>query len=94
VVFDFMPAIPASDLELPGLRAEPVEVDVARTALADLTLHVHHRAGALACRLDYKADAFSADSIRDFIAEFQSMTTAVLHAPEESAAEGGLASAR
>lgn len=83
IVFDFVPAIPASELELPALRVEPLEIDADRAALADLSLHVHHKAGTLACRLGYKADLVPAHWAGEFAAQFQSAVTAVLNAPHQ-----------
>jgi hypothetical protein len=86
VVFNFMPTIPASALELHGLHVEPVEIDADREALADVSLHVHHKSGALACRLAYKADVFSSGWIRDFAEQFQTLVTAILNPCDEHVA--------
>ena len=83
VVFNFMPAIPASELTLRGLHVEPLEIDADREALADVSLHIRHQSGALACRLGYKADVFSQSWIRDFAAQFQTLVTVALNAPQE-----------
>lgn len=83
VVFNFMPSIRASDVALRGIHVEPLEIDAHREALADLSLHVRQKSGALACRLAYKADVFSSDWIRDFATEFQALVTATLNAPQD-----------
>lgn len=89
VVFNFMPAIPASELELRDLQVERVEIEGERDreSLADLGLHMHHdKSGALACRVGYKADMFSSERIRELAAQFQTQVTAILDAPQASAA--------
>jgi hypothetical protein len=49
----------------------------------DLSLHLRHEGGALVCRLMYKADLFSDDSVRNFVSQIQALVTAVLHAPQD-----------
>lgn len=84
VVFNFMPAIPSTDVELSGLRGTPIPVTTDPESLADLSLHLQPHAGGLTCRLVYKADLFSPAWARQFAAQYQSLTTATLADPRRS----------
>jgi hypothetical protein len=53
-------------------------------AFADLSLHLRHEGGALLCRLVYKAELFSEDFGRSFAAQIQTLTMAVMQAPQNS----------
>jgi hypothetical protein len=87
VIFNFMPPIPASQLVLHGLQVDPVEAEANRDreALADLSLHIHHKSGALVCRVGYKAGMFSSFWIQELAAQFQTQVTAILDAPASQA---------
>jgi hypothetical protein len=80
-VFNFLPEIRASHVELEGVRVTPLQVPAERLSLADLSLHVRRDSGALACRLVYKADLFSPTWAQAFAAQFQTLVTAVLDEP-------------
>lgn len=82
VVFNFMPKLLDSSVELTGLQAKPLSVPMELQSLADLSLHLRHEAGTLLCRLVYKADLFSEDCGRRFATQIQTLTTAVLQAPQ------------
>jgi hypothetical protein len=87
VIFNFVTSIPGSELELPGLRVTPLEVSGDRQSLADVSLNVRRQAGALVCRLVYKAELFSSTRVQTFAAQFQTLVTAVLAAPQKCVAE-------
>jgi hypothetical protein len=83
VVFNFVPIIPASQVELPGLQVTPLEAAAERQSLADLSLHVRSHADALLCRMVYKADLFSPARVRDFATQFQTLVTGILNDPRK-----------
>jgi hypothetical protein len=82
VVFNFMPTVLGSELRFGELRAQLLPVPMELQSLADLSLHLRHEAGKLLCRLVYKADLFSQDSVRSFARQIQALTTAILQAPQ------------
>jgi len=87
VVFNFLTNIPGSQLELVGLQVTPLEVSANLQSLADLSLNIRFNAGALACRLVYKADLFSSTRVQAFVAQFQTLVSAILTAPQKSVCE-------
>jgi hypothetical protein len=84
VVFNFMPTLAGADTEWAGIRAEPLSIPMDLQAFADLSLHLRHERGALLCRLVYKADLFSEDFGYSFAAQIQTLTMAVMQAPQNS----------
>lgn len=82
VVFNFMPTLAGADIEWAGIRAEPLSTPMDLQSFADLSLHLRHEGGALLCRLVYKTDLFSEDCGQSFAAQLQTLTTAVVQAPE------------
>lgn len=84
VVFNFMPTLAGADIEWAGIRAEPLPTPMDLQSFADLSLHLRHEGGMLVCRLVYKADLFSEDCGRSFADQIQTLTTAVVQAPQNS----------
>jgi hypothetical protein len=84
VVFNFMPTLAGGDIEWAGIRAEPLPTPMELQSFADLSLHLRYEGGALLCRLVYKADLFSEDCGQSFAAQIQTLTTAVVQAPQNS----------
>ncbi len=84
VVFNFMPTLAGADTEWAGIRTEPLPTPMELQSFADLSLHLRHEGGALLCRLVYKADLFSKDWGQSFAAQIQTLTTAVVQAPQDS----------
>jgi hypothetical protein len=82
VVFNFMPTLAGADSEWAGIRTEPIPTPMELQSFADLSLHLRHDGGALLCRLVYKADLFSEDCGQSFAAQIQTLTTAVVQAPQ------------
>jgi NRPS condensation-like uncharacterized protein len=82
VVFNFMPTLSGADLEWGGIRAEPLPTPMELQSFADLSLHLRHEGGMLVCRLVYKTDLFSKDCGQSFAAQIQTLTTAVVQAPQ------------
>jgi len=82
VVFNFMPTLAGADNEWAGIRAEPLPTSMDLQSFADLSLHLRHEGEALACRLVYKTDLFSEDCGQNFAAQIQTLTTAVVRAPQ------------
>lgn len=83
VVFNFMPPVPASAMELPGLQVVPLAIAAESQALADLSLHVRQASGTLICRFVYKADLFSSARIRHFVEQFRILVSAIADGPEK-----------
>ena len=83
VVFNFMPTLAGADIEWAGIRAEPLPTSMDLQSFADLSLHLRHEGGTLLCRLVYKADLFSENCGKSFAAQIQTLTTAVVQAPQE-----------
>jgi hypothetical protein len=84
VLFNFMPQIPESALELAGLQVEPLTIAPEPESLADVSLNVRPDCGALVCRLVYKADLFSPARIQELGGQFQALVGRILDAPEQS----------
>jgi hypothetical protein len=84
VVFNFLPEIGASAVSLDGLRVTPLPATAEHPAVADLSLHVVQRPGALSCGLLYKAELFSSTWAQAFAARFQALVTAALDEPQKS----------
>jgi hypothetical protein len=84
VLFNFMPVIPASHLELPGVDVQPVAIATEPESLADLSLHVRREGDSLVCRLVYKADLFSSARMQEFAAQFQALVSGVIDDPRNS----------
>jgi non-ribosomal peptide synthetase component F len=82
VVFNFMPTLAGADSEWAGIRTEPLPTPMELQSFADLSLHLRHDGGALLCRLVYKADLFSEDCGQSFAAQIQTLTTAIVRAPQ------------
>lgn len=82
VIFNFMPKLPDSTLQLADVNAEVLDISIERQSFADLGLHVRQDAGALRCRLVYKADLFSPDCAQEFANQIQRITRSALDAPE------------
>ena len=83
VVFNFMPILVGTPLELADVRATPVETFTEIQSLADLSLHLRHEGKTLHCRLVYRADLFSRDCARRFTTQLQSLTKAALEDPRD-----------
>ena len=83
VVFNFLPEIPASQMGLRGLRVTALKVPAEHLSLADLSFHVGHDSGELACGLVYKADLFSPAWAQAFAVQYQGLVTAVLDEPQK-----------
>ena len=84
VVFNFMPTLAGADSEWAGIRTESLPTPMELQSFADLSLHLRHDGGALLCRLVYKADLFSEDCGQSFAAQIQTLTSAVVQAPQNS----------
>jgi hypothetical protein len=84
VVFNFMPTLAGADSEWAGIQTEPLPIAMELKSFADLSLHLRHEGGALLCRLVYKADLFSEGCGQSFAAQIQTLTSAVVQAPENS----------
>jgi hypothetical protein len=82
VGFSFMPNIPASRLDFPGLRVTSLWTDSELPSSAELSLHVRLKAGALMCRIVYKADLFSPHRVSRFANQFETLITAILDGPQ------------
>ena len=78
VVFSFMPAVPASSVALPGIRATPLWVDVEPPSLADLSVRVLSTANGMAWRLAYRADWYSPALVHRFAEQLQNLVSGVL----------------
>lgn len=83
VVFNFIPSIPSSAVELAGLQVEPLPLSAQPRSVADLTVHVQNKAGGLACQFVYKADLFSRARAQQFARQFETLVTTVMGAPRE-----------
>ncbi len=81
VVFNFMPSLPALEVELTGANITLVPTATNPESVADLSLNVRADNGALLCRLLYKADLFSEARGERFAKQLQTLIRAVLHAP-------------
>jgi hypothetical protein len=81
VVFNFMPSLPALEVELTGVNTTVVPTATEPESVADLSLHVRADNGALLCRLLYKCDLFSEARGERFAEQLQTLIRAVLHAP-------------
>jgi Condensation domain len=81
VVFNFMPSLPALEVELTGVNTTLVPVAPEPESIADLSLHIRRDNGALLCRLLYKADLFSEARGEHFAEQLQTLIRAVLHDP-------------
>jgi hypothetical protein len=82
VVFNFMPTLAGADSEWAGIQTEPLPTPMELQSFADLSLHLRHEGGALLGRLVYKADLFSKDWGQNSAARIQTLTTAVVQAPQ------------
>ena len=81
VVFNFMPSLPALEVELTGANTTLLPTATNPESVADLSLNVRADNGALLCRLLYKADLFSEARVESFAKQLQTLIRAVLHAP-------------
>jgi hypothetical protein len=81
VVFNFMPSLPAPEVELTGVNTTIVPTAAEPESVADLSLNVRADNGALLCRLLYKADLFSEARGEQFAEQLQTTIRAVLHDP-------------
>ena len=84
VVFNFMPTLAGADIDWAGIRTETLPTPMELQSFADLSLHLRHEGEALLCRLVYKADLFSENCGRSFSAQIQTLTSAVVQAPQNS----------
>jgi hypothetical protein len=82
VIFNFLPKLPDSTLHYADVNAEVLHFSTERLSFANLGLHVRQDAGALECRLVYKADLFSPDCAQEFANQIQRITRSLLDAPE------------
>ncbi len=73
---------PMSDLDLPGLRLEPWQVDT-RTAVFDLTYWLEDGPEGLDCKLQYNTDLFNASTISRTIDHFQRLLEEIAARPEQ-----------
>jgi hypothetical protein len=83
VVFNFMPTLPATEVELTGADTTLVPTATNPESVADLSLNVRADHGRLQCRLLYKADLFSEACGERFATQLQTLIRAVLHAPHD-----------
>jgi hypothetical protein len=81
VVFNFMPSLPALEVELTGANTTLVPTATNPESVADLSLNVRADNGALLCRFLYKADLFSEARGECFAKQLQALIRAVLHDP-------------
>jgi Condensation domain len=81
VVFNFMPRLPALEVELTGVNTTLVPTATEPESVADLSLNVCADNGALLCRLLYKSDLFSEACGEHFAKQLQTLIRAVLHDP-------------
>ncbi|HEV7472548.1 MAG TPA: amino acid adenylation domain-containing protein, partial [Pyrinomonadaceae bacterium] len=78
--------MPASALELSGLRLTPQRVETS-AAKFDLTLYVDEAGGELACAFEYNTDLFDSETIARLSANFQTMLAAIVNNPDLPLAE-------
>jgi non-ribosomal peptide synthetase component F len=94
VIFNFIPSIPASALELAGVTVEPLPMAARPQSSADVSVQVQSKAGGLACRFVYRSDAFSRSRMQQFAQQFERLLTAAMDAPGARLATGIASPAR
>lgn len=70
-------------IQIPGLEIHLDEVETG-TAKFDISLYcIEQMDGTLACRMEYNADLFNADTIQDISLQFQTVLKAIAEKPEQ-----------
>jgi amino acid adenylation domain-containing protein len=77
---------PESDLELPGLSINTLEIE-GDTALFDLTLSIEDSEQGLVGALEYNTDLFDASTITRMLSHFQTLLEAIALNPEQKVSD-------
>jgi amino acid adenylation domain-containing protein len=73
---------PLPDLELPGLKVTPLEIDK-KGATFDLTLEIWHTSKGFQCNFEYNTDLFDTDMIERMGGHFQTLLESILANPQK-----------
>ena len=80
VMFDLQNA-PVSDMDIPGLRIMPVEIEQ-KTSKVDLSLSIQEGEQELTASIDYNTDLFDAPTIERMLAHFHTLLASMVAAPD------------
>lgn len=80
VMFDLQNA-PVSDMDIPGLRIMPVEIEN-KTSKVDLSLSIQEGGQELTVSIDYNTDLFEAQTIERMLGHFQTLLESMVAEPE------------
>jgi hypothetical protein len=81
--YNFLPRIPASQVELEGLRVTPLHVPAQHRARTDLNLHVWLDRGALEGHFVFPADRVTVDQVRTIAAQLQRLVKDAMDDPHQ-----------